>query len=83
MVNNLAKSICTRCGRTRIIDHSYKAGDEGPTVIYTVTRCPNDECQGIVDQMLMADEKKRMVIKADQVQRENARRHQMAARKRT
>ncbi|MCL4353540.1 hypothetical protein M1615_03710 [Patescibacteria group bacterium] len=55
-------SKCTRCGKERVIKSSYTEKLEKTTVIYTVTVCPDPECQKLVEMGLVADEEKRKIM---------------------
>lgn len=69
----LSGSKCTRCGKPRIIIDSYTEKVDTATVTYTIAACSDPECQKIVDKLLGEDERKRGIIKTEQVRRENQR----------
>lgn len=70
----MAGSICTRCGKPRIIVDSYEEKVETSTVTYTITECSDPECQKMVNKTLKQEATKRKFIKDEQVKREEARR---------
>lgn len=78
----LSGSVCTRCGKPRIVVDSYEEKIETSTVTYTVTACSDPECQKIVDKVLKEEENKRVVIRKEQEKRELIRKENIAARKR-
>ena len=46
-------SVCIRCGKTRILLKRWKDRGEsgkGTVIAHEETRCPDDECQKIVDE---------------------------------
>ncbi len=67
-------SVCTRCGKPRIVVDTYEEKVETSTVTYTITECSDPECQKIVNKTLRTEKKKRKFIKDEQVKREEARR---------
>ncbi|MEK7168384.1 MAG: hypothetical protein AAB778_00045 [Patescibacteria group bacterium] len=70
----MSGSICTRCGKPRIIVDTYEEKVETSTVIYTITECSDPECQKQVNKTLKQEAVKRKFIKDEQVKREDARR---------
>ncbi|HLD92256.1 MAG TPA: hypothetical protein VI795_02570 [Patescibacteria group bacterium] len=66
-------SICTRCGKPRIVVKTYEEKVDTSTVIYTITECSDPECQKLVNKTLQTEKKKRQFIKEEQVKREEAR----------
>jgi len=70
----MAGSICTRCGKPRIIVDSYEEKVETSTVTYTITECSDPECQKMVNKTLKQEASKRKFIKDEQIKREDARR---------
>ncbi len=59
-------SVCTRCGKPRIIVDSYQEKVETSVVTYTTAVCSDPECQKIVDKNLKEEERKRVLIKNEQ-----------------
>lgn len=68
-----AFSVCIRCGKTRIFHKRWKDRGEngkGTVVTHEETRCPDRQCQKIVDEKFQemkdrrtqAEERKRAVI---------------------
>ena len=47
-----AESVCIRCGQTRIFFKTWKDKSEGKgsMITYTLSVCPDAECQKIVDE---------------------------------
>lgn len=72
-MTNPATSVCTRCGKPRIVVKTYTEKVETSTVTYTITECSDPECQKLVDKTLKAEKVKRQFIKDEQVKREEAR----------
>ena len=70
----MAGSICTRCGKPRIIVKTYEEKVDTSTVTYTITECSDPECQKMVNKTLLTEKKKRQFIKDEQEKREVARR---------
>ena len=62
-------SICTRCGKQRIVVSSHEETVLKSTVTYTETVCPDPECQKVVEEGLKSDELKRVMLKNDQEKR--------------
>lgn len=69
VVNIKTMSKCIRCGKERIIKSSIVESLEKTTVTYTVTVCPDPECQKLVEKGLVAEENKRKVMHAEQKKR--------------
>lgn len=67
-------SVCTRCGKPRIVVKTYEEKVDTSTVTYTITECSDPECQKQVNKTLQTEKKKRQFIKDEQVKREDARR---------
>ena len=59
-------SVCTRCGKPRIIVDSYQEKVETSAVTYTIAACSDPECQKLVDKTLKEEERKRVLIKNEQ-----------------
>jgi hypothetical protein len=61
-MNNFSTSICTRCGKQRIISRTWKEEMETitgtTTVEYSETICPDPECQKIVEKQLSEQKEK-------------------------
>lgn len=70
----MSGSICTRCGKPRVVVDSYEEKVETSTVTYTITECSDPECQKLVNKTLKQEATKRKFIKDEQVKREEARR---------
>lgn len=62
-------SNCTRCGKERVVKSSYTEKLEKTTVVYTVTICPDPECQKLVEKGLVADEAKRKIMRDEHEKR--------------
>ena len=65
----LTMSKCTRCGKERIVVSSQTKKVDKATVTYTVTVCPDPECQKMVDKGLVVEEHKRKMIREEQDKR--------------
>lgn len=59
-------SLCTRCGKQRIIVSSSEEIFFKSTVVFTETACPDAECQKEVEKSLKNEEMKRVMFKSDQ-----------------
>ncbi|KKP26781.1 MAG: hypothetical protein UR13_C0002G0016 [Candidatus Woesebacteria bacterium GW2011_GWD1_31_12] len=77
----MAGSICTRCGKPRIIVKTYEEKVDTSTVTYTITECSDPECQKLVEKTLKAEKVKRQFIKDEQEKRETARKNVLAEKK--
>ena len=62
-------SRCIRCGKERVVLNSYTEKLEKTSVVYTVTVCPDPECQEIVEKGLRIEKDKRAVIQIEQEKR--------------
>lgn len=62
-------NVCTRCGKLRIVTGTYKETVGNSSVTYTQTACSDIECQKLVNEDLLKDEKKRVVLKNEQEHR--------------
>lgn len=74
-------SVCTRCGKPRIVVDTYEEKVETSTVTYTITECSDLECQKLVEKTLKAEKVKRQFIKDEQEKREEARKKVLADKK--
>ena len=74
-------SICTRCGKPRVVIDTYEEKVESSTVTYTITECSDPECQKMVNKALKAEKVKRQFIKDEQEKREEARKVVLAEKK--
>lgn len=77
----VSRSVCTRCGKPRIVIDTYQEKIETSTVTYTITSCPDLECQKIVDGKLKEEETRRGVIKDEQERREIIRKQNILQKK--
>lgn len=77
----MAGSVCTRCGKPRIVVKTYEEKIETSTVTYTITECSDPECQKLVNKTLKAEKNKRKFIKDEQVKREEVRRQAIEEKK--
>ena len=77
----MAGSVCTRCGKPRVIVNTYEEKIETSTVMYTITECSDPECQKLVNKTLKAEKSKRKFIKDEQVKREEVRRQAIEEKK--
>lgn len=71
MVNGTSThgNVCSRCGKPRVAVSTYDEVVGNSSITYTVTACSDPECQKVVDQNLLKDEKKREVFKDEQEKR--------------
>ncbi len=77
----MAGSVCTRCGKPRIVVDTYEEKVETSTVTYTITECSDPECQKLVNKTLQNEKKKRQFIKDEQVKREEVRKQAIEDKK--
>lgn len=77
----VAGSVCTRCGKPRIVKETYEEKVETSVVMYTIKICSDPECQKIVDGQLQKEHQQRQVIKKEQEVREAARKVNLARKK--
>ena len=47
----MSSNICSRCGTERIVVRVWTEKLEGSTIVNKETRCPNKDCQKIVDEI--------------------------------
>ena len=81
MKNSFSGSVCTRCGKPRIVVDTYEEKVETSTIICTITECSDPECQKLVEKTLKAEKVKRQFIKDEQEKRETARKNVLAEKK--
>lgn len=81
MKNSFSGSVCTRCGKPRIVVDTYEEKVDTSTVTYTITECSDPECQKLVEKTLKAEKVKRKFIKDEQEKREAARKKVLADKK--
>lgn len=63
-------SKCTRCGKERIIKSSFTEKlEKSAAIIYTMTICPDSECQKIVENELFIEESRRKLMQAEKDRR--------------
>lgn len=62
-------SKCTRCGKERIVKSSFTEKLEKTTAIYTMTVCPDPECQKLVEKELFAEEGRRKAMQNEKEKR--------------
>ena len=74
-------SICTRCGKPRIVVDTYEEKVDTSIVTYTITECSDPECQKLVEKTLKAEKDKRKFIKDEQEKREAARKKVLSDKK--
>lgn len=77
----MSGSVCTRCGKPRIVVKTYEEKVDTSTVTYTITECSDPECQKLVNKTLLTEKKKRKFIKDEQEKREEARRQVIEEKK--
>ena len=81
MKNLFSGSVCTRCGKPRIVVDTYEEKIDSSIVTYTITECSDPECQKLVEKTLKAEKVKRKFIKDEQEKREAARKKVLADKK--
>lgn len=62
-------SKCIRCGKERVIKSSYIEKLEKTSVTYTLTVCPDPECQKMVEENLVTEINKREIMHEEQQRR--------------
>ena len=78
MNSSNAGSICSRCGKTRIVVKKYREKVGTTYVEYTETAWPDPKCQLKVNTQLASDASKRASIKNEQDKREQERKVRIA-----
>ncbi len=63
-MNNLTSSICTRCGKQRVVVGTYEEVIGNSTVVHTETACPDADCQSQVEDKLVKEKEKREQMSA-------------------
>lgn len=58
-MNNSTASVCTRCGKQRVVIGTHEEVIGNSTVVYTDTVCPDPECQKAVEAKLVNEKEKR------------------------
>lgn len=81
VIKYMAGSVCTRCGKPRIVVDTYEEKVETSTVTYTITECSDPECQKLVNKTLQTEKKKRQFIKDEQIKREEVRKQAVVDKK--
>lgn len=62
-------SFCTRCGKERVVISTRQEKIGNSLVTYTVTECPDLDCQKAVNKNLKNDEIRRAAMKEEQEKR--------------
>lgn len=78
MNNSHAGSVCSRCGKVRVVTKTYREKVGTSVVEYTETACPDPNCQTKVNTQLANDANKRANIKNEQDKREQERKIRIA-----
>ncbi|MBI4058467.1 hypothetical protein HY408_01740 [Candidatus Gottesmanbacteria bacterium] len=60
---------CIRCGKVRIIAKTWTEKTQGTPITYTVTVCPDPECQKIVDRQFKEKKERTDAIKKASLER--------------
>jgi len=63
-MNNSTASVCTRCGKQRVVVGTHEEVIGNSTVVYTDTVCPDPECQKAVETKLVTEKEKREQMSA-------------------
>lgn len=53
-------NVCSRCGKTRILSKSWTEKRDTSTLKYTLSLCPDEACQKLVERDNDEREKKRL-----------------------
>lgn len=67
------RSVCTRCGKQRVVVSTYEEKVEKSTVTYTITGCSDPECQKLVEKGLKMEQIKRDTINREKAARDEQR----------
>lgn len=67
------RSVCTRCGKPRVVVSTYEEKVDKSTVTYTITGCSDPQCQKIVEKDLKLEQARRNVITQEKAKREEQR----------
>lgn len=73
-----AGSVCSRCGKVRVVTKTYREKVGTAYVEYTETACPDSDCQSRVNTQLANDATKRANIKNEQDKREKERKDRIS-----
>ena len=71
---------CVRCGKQRVDQKSWKGKAGASVITYTLTVCPDAECQKIVDKGIADKKAKSAQIADDRVKAKLAREKLLAVR---
>lgn len=61
-MNNSTSSVCTRCGKQRVVIGTHDEVVGNSTVTYTDTACPDKSCQTAVEDKLVKEKEKREIM---------------------
>jgi hypothetical protein len=61
-MNNPTSSVCTRCGKQRVVTGTHDEVVGNSKVTYTETSCPDESCQNAVDDKLVKEKEKRDIM---------------------
>jgi hypothetical protein len=74
---------CSRCGKQRIISRTWNESIDTlrgkVTISYSDSKCPDNECQKIVDSELLVEEQKRIKLRDDKEKKKQKRIEEAAA----
>lgn len=59
---NMQDNPCIRCGKTRIVTKSWSENIDNSMITYTLTVCPDPDCQKIVEEDLQKKKDKITLI---------------------
>lgn len=65
----MSSTPCIRCGKPRIVSKSWKEQVGMSFLTYTMTVCPDPECQKVVDDQLKSKKDKLEKIQKESVKR--------------
>ncbi|HTK03548.1 MAG TPA: hypothetical protein VL401_02145 [Alphaproteobacteria bacterium] len=63
-MNNPTGSVCTRCGKQRVVVGTSEEVIGNSTIIHTETACPDKACQIAVDDKMVKEREKREQMSA-------------------
>lgn len=79
----MSNTPCIRCGKTRIIGKSWNEYIDKSLITYTLTVCPDPECQKIVDRQIKSREKEFITMHRESLKRRENTRNNKAKRLKT
>lgn len=66
-----SQSVCSRCGKVRVVVSTHKEKIGNSVITVTENACPDKDCQSKVDSQLVKDQAKRDEIKINSEKRKS------------